>query len=70
MKLRTAQPGRTARFDWGDGSTRLVVSFVEKSPAKAMVTVAHDHLPDPDEAEEAKAAWRERLTHLKAHLEA
>ena len=70
MKLRTAQPGRTARFDWGDGSSRLTASFVEKSPAKATVTVAHERLLDPDQAEAAKSAWRERLTHLKSHLEA
>jgi uncharacterized protein YndB with AHSA1/START domain len=69
MKLRTSQPGRTARFDWGDGATRVTVSFVEKGPAKSTVAVAHERLPDPDEAETAKAAWRERLAGLKAFLE-
>jgi hypothetical protein len=69
MRLRTSQPGRTARFDWGDGATRVVVSFEEKGPAKATVALAHERLPDPDEAEAAKAAWRQRLTDLKAFLE-
>jgi hypothetical protein len=32
--------------------------------------VAHERLPDPDEAEAAKAAWRERLANLKSLLEA
>jgi hypothetical protein len=31
--------------------------------------VAHERLPDADEAEVTKAAWRERLTHLKSFLE-
>jgi hypothetical protein len=69
MSLRTSQPGHTARFDWGDGSTRVSVSFEDKGPAKATVAVAHERLPDPDEAEAAKASWRERLAYLKSVLE-
>jgi hypothetical protein len=69
MRLRTSQPGHTARFDWGDGSTRVSASFVEKGPAKSTVAVAHERLPDPDEAETAKASWRERLADLKSFLE-
>jgi hypothetical protein len=70
MRVRTKQPHRNARFDWEDGTTRVVVSFDAKGPAKTLVSVAHEKLPDPDEAEAAKAAWRERLTDLKATLEA
>jgi hypothetical protein len=70
MSLRTSQPGHTARFDWGDGSTRVSVSFVDKGPSKSTVAVAHERLPDPDEAETAKASWRERLATLKSFLEA
>jgi hypothetical protein len=69
MTLRTSQPGRTARFDWADGSTRVAVWLEEKGPAKTTVTVAHERLPAPDEAEEAKAAWRARLTDLTSFLE-
>jgi hypothetical protein len=69
MRLRTSRPGRTARFDWGDGATRVGVSFEEKGPAKATVAVAHERLPDPDEAEIAKAAWSGRLADLKSLLE-
>jgi hypothetical protein len=69
MSLRTSQPGHTARFDWGDGSTRVSVSFEPKGPAKATVAVAHERLPDADEAEAAKASWRARLAHLKSVLE-
>jgi hypothetical protein len=69
MTVRTSQPGHTARFNWGDGSTRLLVSFVDKGPSKSAVTVAHERLPDPDEAETTKLAWRERLSDLKSFLE-
>jgi hypothetical protein len=70
MRMRTSQPGRTARFDWGDGATRVGVSFEERGPTKATVAVAHERLPDPDEAESAKASWRGRLGDLKSFLEA
>lgn len=69
MSLRTSQAGHTARFDWGDGSTRVSVSFLAKGPAKASVAVAHERLPDADEAEMAKASWRGRLAALKSELE-
>ncbi|MGH2591505.1 MAG: DUF4287 domain-containing protein [Actinomycetota bacterium] len=70
MSLRTSQPGHTARFSWGDGSTRLSVSFIDKGPSKSAVAVAHERLPDGDEAETTKLAWRERLSDLKSYLEA
>jgi hypothetical protein len=52
----------------GDGSTRVSVSFVEKGPVKETVAVAHERRPDPDEAEKAKASWRERLANLKSFV--
>ena len=69
MSLRTSQPGHTARFDWGDGATRVSVSFEDKGAAKATVAVAHERLPDADEAEVTKASWRARLADLKSILE-
>jgi hypothetical protein len=69
MTVRTSQPGRGARFNWSDGTTRVVVSFEPKGAAKTTVTVAHERLPGPDEAETAKLAWRKRLTGLKSFLE-
>jgi hypothetical protein len=69
MSLRTSQPGYTARFDWDDGATRVLVSFVDKGRDKASVSVAHERLPDPDEAETAKASWRARLSDIKSLLE-
>jgi hypothetical protein len=69
MRLRTSQPGRGARFDWTGGATRVVAWFEPKGATKATVSVAHERLPDPDEAETAKLAWRQRLVALKSFLE-
>ncbi|MBA3429916.1 MAG: DUF4287 domain-containing protein [Actinobacteria bacterium] len=69
MSLRTSQPGRSARFDWEDGSTRVNIGFIDKGPSKSMVSVAHDRLADADEAEMTKAMWKERLAELRSFLE-
>jgi hypothetical protein len=69
MSLRTSQQGHTARFNWEDGSTRVSVSFDDKGPSKSAVAVAHERLPDADEAEKTKLSWRKRLTDLKSFLE-
>lgn len=69
MRLRTSRPDISARFDWGDGSTRLIVSFEEKGPSKSVVAIAHERLPDADEAETTKLRWRQRLSELKSFLE-
>lgn len=72
--LRSSRPDHavawTARLDWEGGPSRLLVTFEDKGPTKTTVTVSHERLPDPDDAETAKAAWRERLSALKASLEA
>ena len=69
MSLRSSQPGKVARFDWGDGPTRVIVTFDGKGPSKATAYVAHERLADPEAAEAAKAAWKERLAALKSVLE-
>jgi hypothetical protein len=69
MTARTSQPGKVARFDWEGGQTRVAVTFEGKGPTRATAHVAHERLADPDEAEAAKSAWKERLAALKAFLE-
>jgi uncharacterized protein YndB with AHSA1/START domain len=66
---RTATRPKSARFDWEDGSTRVVVTLEAKGPSKATVFVSHERLPDADTAEAMKAYWRSALVDLKAHLE-
>jgi hypothetical protein len=66
---RTATPPKTARFDWGEGSTRVIVGFEAKAAGKSVVALAHERLPDSESAATMKAFWRERLSGLKALLE-
>lgn len=69
LRLRTAQPGRTARFDWEGGATRVVVGFAAKGDTKSTVAIQHERLPDAETAERMKTYWRERLVELKRVLE-
>jgi hypothetical protein len=69
LSERTSKPGRTARFDWGDGSTRVVVGFTTKGASKSQIDIAHERLPDAERAGELKAFWRARLAALKELLE-
>jgi hypothetical protein len=69
LRERTATRPRSARFDWGDGETRVNLTFVAKSEASSGVALEHARLPDADEAERMKTWWRARLTALKSQLE-
>jgi uncharacterized protein YndB with AHSA1/START domain len=69
LRVRTATAPRTARYDWEDGSTRVIVGFDDLGEAKSRVALSHERLPDADSADEMKAWWRERLTALKSQLE-
>lgn len=69
MSLGTSQPGKIARFEWGDGPSRVFVTFETKGPSKATAHVTHERLPDPDGADRAKADWKKRVASMKAFLE-
>jgi Domain of unknown function (DUF4287) len=69
LRLRTAKEPRTARFDWEDGSTRVIVGFEAIDETKSKVDLAHARLPDSDTADEMKTWWRERVAALKPLLE-
>lgn len=64
LKVRTAQPGKLARFDFRDGETRVVVFFMAKGRGKSSVAVAHQRLPDAAAVEKMRAFWKERLADL------
>jgi uncharacterized protein YndB with AHSA1/START domain len=70
LRERTVLPPRSARFDWRDGATRVNVTFWPKGDDRSAAAVQHERLPDGDEAERMKAFWRERVSALKAVLEA
>jgi len=69
LRERTVSKPRSARFDWGDGETRVIVAFTAKGEAKSAVALAHERLADAEEAERMKAFWRDRVAALKEVLE-
>jgi hypothetical protein len=69
LRERTATKPRSARFDWGDGQTRVIVGFEAKGDAKSVVAIEHARLAGAAEAERMKAYWRERVATLKEVLE-
>jgi uncharacterized protein YndB with AHSA1/START domain len=69
LRARTATKPTSARFDWGDGETRVNVFFTAKGEDKSTAAVQHERLADADEAERMKAFWRERVAALKEALE-
>jgi hypothetical protein len=69
LRERTATRPKSARFDWGDGKTRVIVGFEDKGDAKSTAALEHERLPDAKEAERMKAFWRERIAALKELLE-
>lgn len=69
MGLRTATPPRLARWDWEDGSTRIVLGIEAVDAHKSRLGLNHEKLPDADTAEEMRLWWRERVQALKELLE-
>ncbi|MGH9032146.1 MAG: hypothetical protein ACRDZV_08440, partial [Acidimicrobiia bacterium] len=69
LRERTATKPTSARFDWGDGETRVNVSFLAKGEARSTVALEHARLSGAEEAEGMKGWWRERLSALKSELE-
>ena len=69
LRERTSQPGKSARFDWEDGSTRVVAGFTPKDAGKSQLSVVHQRLPNAAAAERSKSYWRERVAALKQLLE-
>jgi hypothetical protein len=69
MSLSDSKPGRSARFQWEDGSSRVTVAFERKGPSRSIVVVSHDRIIGAKQAQSTKARWRERLVDLKSYLE-
>ncbi len=69
LRERTATKPSSARFDWGDGETRVNVGFTAKGEAKSTLALEHERLADAGEAERMKAYWRDRVAALKEVLE-
>jgi uncharacterized protein YndB with AHSA1/START domain len=69
MRQRPTKAALTARFDWAEPKSRVVVIVGPKSPGKSVVAVTCEQVPDPDAAESLKQQWRASLGALKALLE-
>lgn len=66
---RTATRPKSARFDWGDGRTRVFVDFESKGNGKSTSALRHERLPDAAAADRMKSYWRDRVAALKEVLE-
>jgi activator of Hsp90 ATPase-like protein len=64
LKVRTAQRNRSVRFDFRDGTSRVVVSFDPKGRSKTTVAVQHERLADARAVEEMRGMWKEQLNRL------
>jgi uncharacterized protein YndB with AHSA1/START domain len=69
LRLLDSHDPHSARFAWDGGSSRVAVTVTPKQRSKATVSVVHDQLTDPNQAQSMKAFWRERLSDLKTDLE-
>jgi hypothetical protein len=69
IRQRPTRAVRTARFDWPEPPSRLVVTVDPKGGGRSVVAIAHEQIPDAEAAERLKAAWRKALGVLKATLE-
>jgi hypothetical protein len=69
MRQRPTRAAHSARFDWADPPSRVIVTVTPKDPDKTVVAVAHEQLPDAEAGERLKYAWRRSLGDLKATLE-
>ena len=64
LTVRTATRGKSMRITWPD-RTSLVVGFEGKGPAKSLVALQHEKLPDKAAATRMKEYWAERLGELE-----
>jgi len=69
MRQRPTRAAFTARFDWSDPESRVIVAVAPKGDDRSTVYVAHEKVPDAETAERLKIAWRGWLGQLKTVLE-
>jgi len=69
LRQRPTRAALSARFDWPDPASSVIVTVVPKGVGKTVVADGHDMLPDAEAGERLKTAWRGWLGDLKAMLE-
>lgn len=68
LTFRTAQDGRSARFDLTDGSGILALWFTAKGDDKSSVQIQNDKRPSRDATVEFRKTWKAHLANLAKHL--
>lgn len=68
MRQRRTTAANSARFDWADPPSRVVVLLTPKADDRTQVTVTHEKLPAAGDVERTRALWRDRLGALKELL--
>lgn len=68
MRQRPTRARNTARFDWDEPPSRVIVSLAPNGN-RTTITVGHEQLPDAEAGEQMKGRWREWLAALKTVLE-
>jgi hypothetical protein len=69
ISVRTARPGRSARFDWAEPPSRIAFNLASSGERRTQISLIHERLPDATAAEAMKVLWRDALTALKELLE-
>lgn len=69
VRPRPTRAAMTARFDWTEPPSRIVVNVVPRANGKVIVSVAHEQLPDAEQGDAMKTAWRTWLDDLRTLLE-
>ncbi len=65
MRQRPTRAANTARFDWAEPASRIVVVVLPKDATRSTISVSHEQLPDAAAADRFKTAWRGWLGSLR-----
>lgn len=68
LQLRTAAPYKSARFDFREGASRVVVDFLAKGPDRVTLSIQHERLAGAEEVEPMRALWRTAMANLAASM--
>jgi len=70
LRLRTAQPHRSARFDILPADKRLAVNFLARGDSRSAVQLQMERLPQAEDVTAWKALWKTMLDQLAHALTA
>jgi len=68
LSLRSASPGKSARFDQTDSPGILAITYSPKGPGKTAVQVQQEGLTSKEAADAFRARWKDRLGDLIRYL--